>query len=217
MHQQTPAPGQMPAPKTAFDFLSEHRAYAGTTAAAGTLLALARIWNAQGAEHSPSAAGLMLAFGAASGYFAIKNQEETVTAVFSSMALTFGALSVGVYADPIAPALIIWIVAVIASCVLIARSRRDDRRVATAHANEMAALKVDRTADITIAEINANAQIEAARQQSAAAAAIEEARAHRAALVDGPVDPIAMLRVTGQLPSLHVVKETGTDDVRRTA
>ncbi|MFE4539630.1 hypothetical protein ACFRKB_31970 [Streptomyces scopuliridis] len=216
MSKQNPAPGQMPAPKSPAEFLSEHRAYAGTTVAAGTLLALARVWNAQGAEHSVGAAGLMLAFGAASGYFAAKNEEETASAVFSSMALTFGALSVGVYADPIAPALIIWIVAVIASCALIARSRRDDRRVATAHANEMAALRVDRTADITIAEIDANARIEVAREQTAAATAIEEARAHRAALADGPLDPMAMLRATGQLPPLHVVKDD-IDTERRTA
>lgn len=215
MRQQTPAPGQMPAPKTFADFLSEYRAYVGTTVSAGTLLSLARIWNAQGAEHSAGAAGLMLAFGAASGYFAIKNDDETVTATFSSAALTFGALSVGVYSDPITPALIIWAVAVIASCVLISRSRRDDHRVARAHANEMAALNLDRGADITIAKINANAQIEVAREQSAAAAAIEEARAHRAALADGPLDPIGMLRASGQLPPLHVVKDA--DDDRRTA
>ncbi|MET8861105.1 hypothetical protein [Streptomyces sp. NPDC004579] len=213
MSKQPPAPGQMPAPTSPTAFLSEHRAYAGTTVAASTLLALARIWNAQGAEHDAGAAALMLAFGAASGYFAAKSEEETARAVFSSMALTFGALSVGVYSDPIAPALIIWIVAVIASSVLIARSRRDDRRVATAHAKEMAALQVDRTADITIAKVEANAQIEVAREQSAAAAAIEAARAHRAALADGPLDPIAMLRASGQLPPLHVV----TDDERRTA
>ncbi|MEU2380377.1 hypothetical protein [Streptomyces misionensis] len=215
MPEQNPAPGQMPAPKTPAAFLSEHRAYVGTTVAAGTLLTLARIWNAQGAEHSPGAAGLMLAFGAASGYFAAKNDEETASAVFSSMALTFAALSVGVYSDPIAPALIIWVVAVIASCVLIARSHRDDRRVATAHANEMAALSLDRSADITIAKIEANARIEVAREQSAAASAIEEARAHRAALADGPLDPVAMLRASGQLPPLHVVKDS--DDERRTA
>ncbi|MEW1551299.1 hypothetical protein [Streptomyces tsukubensis] len=214
MSQHPPAPGQMPAPKGPAEFLSEHRAYAGTTVAAGTLLALARIWNAQGAEHSAGAAGLMLAFGAASGYFAAKSEEETASAVFSSVALTFGALSVGVYADPIAPALIIWIVAVIASCVLIARSRRDDRRVATAHAHEMAALNLDRGADITIAEIQANARIEVAREETLKAAAIQEALAHRASLADGPLDPIAMLRATGQLPPLHVVK---TDDERRTA
>ncbi|GHB75901.1 hypothetical protein GCM10010331_74690 [Streptomyces xanthochromogenes] len=215
MSKQPPAPGQMPAPKSPAEFLSEHRAYAGTTVAAGTLLTLARIWNAQGAEHSVGAAGLMLAFGAASGYLAVKSDEETASAVFSSMALTFGALSVGVYSDPIAPALIIWIVAVIASSVLIARSRRDDRRVATQHAAEMAALKVDRSADITIAEIDANSRIEVARQQSAAAAAMEEAIAHRAALADGPLDPTGMLRASGQLPPLHVVKDT--DDERRTA
>jgi hypothetical protein len=214
--RQTPAPGQMPEPKTVFDFLSEHRAYIGTTISAGTLLGLARIWNAQGAEHSPSAAGLMLAFGAASGYFAVKNADETVTAVFSSMALTFGAISVAVYSDPIAPALIIWVVAIVASCVLIARSRRYDHRVAKAHANEMAALNLDRGADITIAKINASAQIEAAREYAAGAAAIEEARAHRAALADGPLDPMAMLRASGQIPPLHVVKDD-TDDQRRTA
>ncbi|QHC33914.1 hypothetical protein [Streptomyces sp. HF10] len=215
MPEQNPAPGQMSAPTAPAAFLSEHRAYVGTTVAAGTLLTLARIWNAQGAEHSVGAAGLMLAFGAASGYFAVKNDEETASAVFSSMALTFGALSVGVYSDPIAPALIIWVVAVIASSVLIARSRRDDCRVATAHANEMAALQVDRSADITIAKIEAHAKIEVAREQSAAAAAIEEARAHRAALADGPLDPVAMLRASGQLPPLHVVKNTA--DERRTA
>ncbi|MFF4902585.1 hypothetical protein [Streptomyces sp. NPDC001068] len=215
MSKQPSAPGQMPAPQSPTEFLSEHRAYAGTTVAAGTLLALARIWNAQGAEHSVGAAGLMLAFGAASGFFALRNEEETATAVFSSMALTFGALSVGVYSDPIAPALIIWIVAVIASSILIARSRRDDRRVATAYANEMAALQVDRTADITIAKIDANTRIEVAREQTAAAAAIEEAIAHRAALASGPLDPIAMLRASGQLPPLHVVKDAG--DERRTA
>ncbi|MCT9142419.1 hypothetical protein [Streptomyces violarus] len=215
MPQQPPAPGQMPSPKTPTDFLREHRSYVGTTVGAGTLLALARIWNAQGAEHSAGAAGLMLAFGAASGYFAVKNEDETVAATFSSVALVFGALSVGVYADPIAPVLIIWFVAVIASCVLIARSRRDDNRVAVRHANHMAARNLERGADITVAKIEASAAIEVAREQSATAAAIEEARAHRAALADGPIDPEAMLRATGQLPPLRAVKDA--DDQRRTA
>lgn len=59
---------------------------------------------------------------------------------------------------------------------------------------------MDRTADIAIAEIDANARIEVAREQTAAATAIEEARAHRAALADGLLDPMDMLRATGQLP-----------------
>ncbi|MFF3256496.1 hypothetical protein ACFYWP_37195 [Actinacidiphila glaucinigra] len=217
MQQPTPAPGQMPNPKTPGDLLREYRAYVGTTVGAGTLLALARIWNAQGAEHSPGAAALMLTFGAASGFFAVKNEDETVAATFSSTALTFGALAVGVYSDPIAPALIIWAVAVIASCVLIARSRRDDQRVATAHSNNMEVRNLERGADITIAKVDAHARIEVAREQSATAAAMEEARAHRAALADGPLDPMAMLRASGQLPPLRAVKDTDTDADRRTA
>ncbi|GGT78816.1 hypothetical protein ABT368_31820 [Streptomyces althioticus] len=215
MPQFPPAPGEMPAPRTPATFLREHAAYATTAVSAGTLLTLARIWNEQGAEHSAGAAALMLAFGGASGFFAIRLDDPTAQAVFASGAMTFGALSVGVYSDPITPALIIWAVALIASCVLIGRSHRDDHRVQRAHLNNLEVRNLERSADLTIAKVNAKATVEAAREQSAAMAALEEALAHRAALDEnGAVDPMAMLRATGQLPKLSVVHD---DTERRTA
>jgi hypothetical protein len=215
MHQLTPAPGEMPKPTTPMEFLREHSDYVGTTVAAGTLLALGRIWNAQGAEHSVGAAALMLAFGGASAFFATRTSDDTTNAVFAGGALTFGALSVAVYSDPITPALIIWAVAVIASCILIARSRKADRRIETAHQHHMEARRLERGVDLSIAQVTAQAQIEVAREQTAAAAAIEAAIAHRAALeTGGRVDPIAMLRATGQLPALRAVE---TEDDCRTA
>lgn len=215
MDQISPVPGQMPQPTTLTGLVREHRAYIGTTASAGTLLVLGRIWNAQGAEHSVGAAALMLAFGAASGYFATRIQDETAEAVFASGALVFGALAVDVYSAHITPALIIWVVAVIASCVLIARSHREDHRVATAHAHHMETRRLERGVDLSIAQVTTSAQIEVARQQTETAAALEAALAHRAALdAGGAVDPIAMLRATGQLPELTVVRD---DAERRTA
>ena len=69
--------------------------------------------------------------------------------------------------------------------------------------------------DLSIAQVTTSAQIEVARQQTETAAALEAALAHRAALdAGGAVDPIAMLRATGQLPELTVVRD---DAERRTA
>jgi hypothetical protein len=205
----------MPAPKTPATFLREHAAYATTVVSAATLLTLARLWNEQGAEHSVGAAALMLAFGGASGLFAIRLNEPTAQAVFASTALTFGALSVGVYADPITPALIIWAVALITSCVMVGRSHRTDYRVQRAHLNDLTARNLERNADLAVAKIEAAALVDAAREQSAAMTALEEARAHRSALDEnGAVDPMAMLRATGQLPKLTVVHD---DADRRTA
>lgn len=215
MPQYPPAPGEMPAPRTPTTFLREHAAYATTAVSAGTLLTLARIWNEQGAEHSTGAAALMLAFGGASGFFAIRLDDPTAQTVFASGALTFGALSVATYSDPIAPALIIWAVALIASCVMISRSHREDHRVMRAHLNNVEVRNLERSADLAIAKVGAKASVDVAREQSALAAALEEARIHRAALdEDGDIDPMAMLRASGQLPPLRVVKD---DDVRRTA
>ncbi|HWU08459.1 MAG TPA: hypothetical protein VN520_19115 [Streptomyces sp.] len=215
MPQYPPAPGEMPAPKTPATFLREHAAYVTTAVSAGTLLTLARIWNEQGAEHSTGAAALMLAFGGASGLFAVRLDDPTAQAVFASGAMTFGALSVGVYSDPIAPALIIWAVALIASCILIGRSHREDHRREKAHRYDMEARRLERGVDLSIAQLSAQARIEVAREQSAAVAAIEAAMAHRAALNNGGhIDPVAMLRATGQLPQLSVVHD---DADRRTA
>ncbi|MCX4682460.1 hypothetical protein OG413_45865 [Streptomyces sp. NBC_01433] len=215
MPQYPPAPGEMPAPKTPATFLREHAAYVTTAVSAGTLLTLARIWNEQGAEHSTGAAALMLAFGGASGLFAVRLDDPTAQAVFASGAMTFGALSVGVYSDPIAPALIIWAVALITSCVMIGRSHRTDHRVQRAHLNDLQARNLERNADLSIAKIEASALVDAAREQSTLMAALEEARAHRSALDEnGAVDPMAMLRATGQLPKLSVVHD---DADRRTA
>ncbi|GAA1376685.1 hypothetical protein ACFPK5_00920 [Streptomyces beijiangensis] len=216
MYQLPPAPGEMPRPTTALDLLREHQAYVGTAVSAGTLLLLARIWNAQGAEHSVGAAALMLTFGGACATFAVRLDDETAQAVTAGGALTFGALTVAVYADPIAPSLIIWAVALIASCILIGRSHRDDHRELKTHRYDMEARRLERGVDLSIAQVNASSRIEVAREQSAAVAAIGEAIAHRAALdAGGHVDPIAMLRATGQLPQLTAVPTESAD--RRTA
>ncbi|MEV0580899.1 hypothetical protein [Streptomyces sp. NPDC050392] len=208
MPQYPPAPGEMPVSRTPATFLREHSAYVTTTVSAATLLTLARIWNEQGAEHSTGAVALMLAFGGASGLFALRLDDPTAQAVFASGALTFGALAVGVYSEPIAPALLIWAVALIASCVLIGRSHREDHRVETTHRHGMEARRLERGVDLSIAQVTAQAHIEVAREQAAAVAAIEAAMAHRAALsAGGPVDPVAMLRATGQLPQLTAVPD----------
>ncbi|MEU9778457.1 hypothetical protein [Streptomyces sp. NPDC047968] len=212
MHQ----PGEMPKPQTPAEFLRTHSAYITTGVSAGTLLILARIWNAQGAEHDAGAAALMLAFGAAAGALAFRLDDDTAQAVSAGGALTFGALAVAVYSDPIAPSLIIWAVALIASCILIGRSHREDHRVETAHRHDMEARRLERGVDLSIAQVEAQSRIDVAREQSAAVAAIEAAMAHRAALSSGgAVDPIAMLRATGQLPQLTAVPDHTAD--RRTA
>ncbi|MFD5342315.1 hypothetical protein ACFWJY_00715 [Streptomyces anulatus] len=217
MLQHPPAPGEMPKPRTTTDFLRTNSAYITTGVSASTLLILARVWNAQGAEHDAGAAALMLAFGAASGALAFRLDDETAQAVAAGGTLTFGALAVAVYADPIAPSLIIWAVALIASAILIGRSHREDHRVLAAHQHGMEARRLERGVDLSIAQVTAQAQIEVARQQSDAVAAIEAAMAHRAALNSGgPVDPVALLRATGQLPQLTVVPEP-TNGLRRSA
>ncbi|AVZ77976.1 hypothetical protein SLUN_38780 (plasmid) [Streptomyces lunaelactis] len=219
MYQLPPAPGEMPTPTTPMDFLRTHQAYVATTVSAGTLLLLARVWNAQGAQHDTGAAALMIAFGAASGALAFRMDDATAQATAAGGALTFGALAVAVYADPIAPSLIIWAVALIASCILIGRSHREDHREEKTHRYDMEARRLERGVDLSIAQVSAQARIEVAREQSAAVAAIEAAMAHRAALNSGGhIDPVAMLRATGQLPQLPQLSVVHDDDRdRRTA
>ncbi len=90
---------------------------AAPAVATSTVLILARIWNANGAEHSVGDAWLMgtLAGAAAlAGTVAATgrhgNGELTATAFATSGALAVAG--VAAYAEPLAPALVLWAVAV---------------------------------------------------------------------------------------------------------
>ncbi|MFD7235080.1 hypothetical protein ACFWAT_07195 [Streptomyces syringium] len=148
--------------------------------ATSTVLILARIWNAAGAEHSTGNAWLMgtLAAGAAvAGYVSINGHHGDGTLAATAFVLS-GALAVtgvAAYADSIAPGLVLWAIATVLGYVLAARHWRHDRHETTAHAQHMEIRREDHRHAETIEIIRARTQTEAL----AYAVALSDARAHR--------------------------------------
>lgn len=148
--------------------------------ATSTVLILARIWNANGAEHSTGNAALMgtLAAGAAmAGLASINGQHGDGTLAATAFGLS-GALAVtgvAAYADSIAPGLVLWAITTVLAYVLAARYWRHDRRENTAHAQHMEIRREDHRHAETIEIIRARTQTEAL----AYAVALSDARAHR--------------------------------------
>jgi hypothetical protein len=167
-----------------------------------TVLALARIWNANGAEHSVGNAVLMTALSLAAsgaGVCASIGHAGDPVIVGTAFAASGGfALSgVAAYSDGISLPLLLWFISTVLAYALAARYWREDRRETAAFERQMTARREDHRHAETVEVIRARAQAEAAHEAGAYAAALAQAIATRQALPG--FDAAALLR--GGAPS----------------
>ncbi|MEV4871611.1 hypothetical protein [Streptomyces syringium] len=183
---------------------------AAPAVATSTVLILARIWNANGAEHSTGAAALMgtLAAGAAAAGLASINGHHgdgTLAATAFGLSGALAVTGVAAYADSIAPGLVLWAIATVLGYVLAARYRRHDRRETTAHTQHMEIRREDHRHAETIEIIRARTQTEAL----AYAVALSDARAHRDGL-PGFTHPTPAQLTGVALPELPAIEKGPT-------
>jgi hypothetical protein len=135
----------------------------------GTLLILARWWNAEGAAHNMNDAVLMVALGLAAGTGASYVAGDSTAA---SIALAAGgaclALAPAVYATELALPLMLWVLATVLAYVVAVRGRRarDEVRAGRAHTVDVERVRADAT--VKAAEITAGATVRVAELQSGA-------------------------------------------------
>ncbi|MFD8570917.1 hypothetical protein [Streptomyces sp. NPDC059639] len=155
--------------------------------ATSTVLILARIWNANGAEHSIGNAVLMtalaLAAGAA-GAFASTGWAGDKTIAGTAFA-TAGALAftgIAGYADGLTLPLLLWAIATVLAYALAARYWRTDRRATVAHERHLGERREEHAHIERVEALNAGARIEVARSGAAYAEQLATALLTRAAL-----------------------------------
>ena len=170
-----------------------------------TVLALARIWNANGAEHSVGNAVLMTALSigaAAAGACASVGYagDSTIagTAFAASGALAFAG--VAGYADGLPLPLLLWSVATAGAYALAARYWRTDRRERVSYERHVSDRREERAHVERVETIRGTTQIEVARTGAAYAEQLAQALVTRATLPG--FDPTALERAgLPQLPS----------------
>ncbi|MGW3413862.1 hypothetical protein [Streptomyces sp. NPDC000888] len=179
--------------------------------ATSTVLILARIWNANGAEHSLGNAVLMtalsLAAAAAGACASIGRAGDSViagTAFAASGALAFAG--VAGYADGLPLPLLLWSVATAGAYGLAARYWRRDRRDTVAYERHVSDRREERAHIERVETIRGTTQIEVARTGAAYAEQLAQALTARAMLPG--FDPRA-LETAGlpALPSIETSKE----------
>ncbi|MFH9870959.1 hypothetical protein ACH4NT_33405 [Streptomyces lydicus] len=198
-------------PLTSRHWLAEAAPKAAPALATSTVLILARIWNANGAEHSVGNAVLMtaLSLGAAvAGALAsVGRAGDGViagTAFASSGALALAG--VAGYADGWSLPLLLWALATTVSYALAARHWRTDRRESLAHERQFAARREEHAHVERVEALRAGAQIEVAREGAAYAEALAVALTARASLPG--FDPIQLTRAgLPELPAIDLTKE----------
>ncbi|MER6179483.1 hypothetical protein [Streptomyces sp. NPDC001652] len=197
-------------PTTARHWAAAALPKAAPAIATTTVLALARIWNANGAEHSVGNAALMTALSlgaAAAGVVAGNATGDSVlvgTAFAASGALAFAG--VAGYADGLPLPLLLWSLATAGAYGLAARYWRHDRRETVAYQRETSERREEYAHIERVETLRATTQIEVARSGAAYAESLAQALVHRAALPG--FDPAA-LQAAGlpQLPTADTTKE----------
>ncbi|MEU8590731.1 hypothetical protein AB0C59_27570 [Streptomyces sp. NPDC048664] len=179
---------------------------AAPAVATTTVLALARIWNANGAEHSVGNAALMavLAAGAAAGGASLARAGEPVLAatgyaVSGSLALA----GIAGYSDGLSLPVLLWALATVLAYCFAARHWRQDRRDALDHERHVSERREEHAHVERVETIRATAQIEVARAGTAYAEQLAQALITRAALPG--FDPTAL--ESAGLPALDMSKE----------
>lgn len=151
-----------------------------------TVLVLARIWNANGAEHSVGNAVLMTALSlgaAAAGVAAGNSTQDSVlvgTAFAASGALAFAG--VAGYTDGLPLPLLLWSLATAGAYGLAARYWRTDRRDRVTYEREASERREEYAHVERVETLRATTQIEVARSGAAYAEALAQALVTRAAL-----------------------------------
>ncbi|MCX4669979.1 hypothetical protein OG453_25370 [Streptomyces sp. NBC_01381] len=175
--------------------------------ATSTVLILARIWNANGAEHSIGNAVLMtalsLAAGAAGACASVGRAGDRViagTAFAASGALAFAG--VAGYADGLPLPLLLWVLATTAAYGIAARYWRTDRRDHLAYQRHTGVRREEHAHVERVEALRAGAQIESARAGAEYAEQLATALLTRAALPG--YDPTALTRAG--LPELPTVE-----------
>lgn len=179
--------------------------------ATSTVLILARIWNANGAEHSIGNAVLMTALSlaaAAAGVCASIGQAGDSVIAGTAFAASGGLALAGVagYADGLSLPLLLWVLATAIAYGLAARYWRTDRRECIAHERQTSARREEQAHIERVEALRAGAQIEVARTGAAYAEQLAQALITRAIL---PGFDSKAVEAAGlpELPSINASKE----------
>jgi hypothetical protein len=188
-------------------WLADAAPKAAPALATSTVLILARIWNANGAQHSIGDATLMgaLAIGAALAGRALANGpngDATAASIGFTAAGALATAGVAAYADDLPLPLLLWAIATVISYILVFRQARADRRETIAHQRATEARRETQHHVETVEVIRARAQVETAREGAAYANALTAAITARAALPG--YEPTALVgNALPELPSAH--------------
>ncbi|MFF2096257.1 hypothetical protein [Streptomyces sp. NPDC058202] len=163
--------------------------------ATSTVLILARIWNANGAEHSLGNAVLMTALSlaaVAAGVCASVGRAGDPVIAGTAFAASGGLALAGVagYADGLSLPLLLWVLATVVAYGLAARYWRDDRRTRVAFERHVSDRREERAHIERVETIRGTTRIEVARTGAAYAEQLAQALVTRAALPD--FDPTAL-------------------------
>ncbi|MFF7170452.1 hypothetical protein [Streptomyces pseudovenezuelae] len=176
-----------------------------------TVLALARIWNANGAEHSVGNAALMTTLSlaaAAAGVCASIGRAGDPVIAGTAFAASGGLALAGVagYADGLSLPLLLWALTTAVAYGLAARYWRTDRRERIAHARHTSGRREEHAHVERVEALRAGAQIEVARTGAAYAEQLAQALITRAAL---PGFDFTAVEAAGlpELPATNTSKE----------
>ncbi|MFI8787131.1 hypothetical protein [Streptomyces sp. NPDC055105] len=155
--------------------------------ATSTVLILARIWNANGAEHSTGNAVLMtalsLAAGAAGAFAAMgPGGDRVITGTAFAASGALALTGVAGYSDGLSLPILLWVLATVAAYGLAARTWRTERRETTAHERHTTVRREEHAHIERVEALKAGAQIESARAGAAYAEQLATALITRAAL-----------------------------------
>jgi hypothetical protein len=165
-------------------------ARAAPAIATTTILAAARAWNINGAEHSVGAAFLMGAFAAGSGFGGLVSAckphgDPAITALGFAGAGTFALAGVAAYTDPLPLPILLWLIATIATYAMAARYWRDDRRAELQHLRALERARAEYQHKETLAETKVRGARDVA-EAALHAAQLREAFEHRRILDEHP-------------------------------
>lgn len=151
-----------------------------------TVLIAARAWNADGAEHSVSAAVLMGVFAAGSAGLGLASASGTnghtaITSVAFAGAAAFATAGVAAYSDGLPLPILLWLLATVAVYAVCSRYWREDLRAELDHQRTMEKTREDHRHGIAVEAIRARAAKDVAEtaKDAAQAASMLAAWQHR--------------------------------------
>ncbi|MGR8009235.1 hypothetical protein [Streptomyces hypolithicus] len=176
--------------------------------ATSTVLILARIWNANGAQHSIGNALLMTALAtaaAAAGALAAAGRSGDPVIAATAFAASGALALAGVagYADGLSLPLLLWVLATVLAYAVAARHWRTERNATVAFERTMTGRRAEHAHTERVEALRAGAQIEVARTGAAYAEQLATALITRATLPG--FDPRALAHAG--LPQLPTTEE----------